>query len=121
MSNIPQWLHTRHEPSYDRPEAVPRGGDGSDRATALIVGFCKQHGLSPRESAVVTLLARGVGAKAIGHELNCSLSTTTTHIRRLLRKLACCCQDRYEIAPTLLTLALATPALRCRKRGGRVE
>jgi DNA-binding NarL/FixJ family response regulator len=84
------------------------------RTQAVVMTFCAQHGLSPRESAVVALLSRGFNPKAIACELNCSPSTTTTYFRRLLRKLSCCCTDRQEVAPTLLYLALTSPPRTCR-------
>jgi DNA-binding NarL/FixJ family response regulator len=80
------------------------------------MAFCRHHALSPRESAVVFLLALGRNPKAIANELNCSPSTTNTYLKRLLRKLACCCQDKHEITATLFYLALTDGGPSCRTR-----
>ncbi len=48
---------------------------------------CTTYGLSPRESEVFDLLARGRNAKIIQEELCVSASTAKTHIYRIYRKM----------------------------------
>ena len=48
----------------------------------------KQHlGLSPREEAVLNLLANGLTYKQIADELNISIDTVRTYLRRVYEKL----------------------------------
>lgn len=48
---------------------------------------CREHGLTPRESEVLELLARGRNAQAIQDRLTISRGTAKTHIRNVYAKL----------------------------------
>ncbi len=75
-------LMTVDEPVGEASEAVDRASF-EERCREV----CTAHGLSPRESEVFALLARGRNAKIIQEELCVSASTVKTHIYRIYRKM----------------------------------
>ena len=58
-------------------------------------------GLSPRQAQIVKQVLQGKADKQIAHDLNISLATVRTHMRRLFAKFEL--SDRLEL--TLLVLA----------------
>jgi DNA-binding NarL/FixJ family response regulator len=64
-----------------RGEAVMEDGEGTESGTA------GGHGLTERESEVLTLLAEGLDQEAVAERLVISPSTVATHIQRILSKL----------------------------------
>lgn len=70
----------------DGPEETDLGAD--DRSfEERCAEVCAANGLSPRESEVFRLLARGRNARIIQEELCVSSSTAKTHIYRIYRKM----------------------------------
>jgi DNA-binding CsgD family transcriptional regulator len=71
-------------------------GPGGDRlavlhapvqdAQARLGAAAHQWGLTPRQTEVVALLARGQSNKEIAHALGCSSSTVEVHLTAVLRK-----------------------------------
>ena len=66
------------------PDEPPVNHPSFDERCAEV---CATYGLSPRESEVFNLLARGRNAKIIQEELCVSASTAKTHIYRIYRKM----------------------------------
>lgn len=67
----------------DRRGATPHETPWKDRCAAV----CQQYGLSPRESEVFVLLAKGRNAEHISNELYISPHTARSHMYRIYRKL----------------------------------
>jgi DNA-binding NarL/FixJ family response regulator len=68
------------------------------------------HGLSPRELAVVRLLAQGRTNAAIGRELHLTLNTVKTHVSHILQKLDAA--DRAQAVARAAALGLLDDAWR---------
>ena len=68
-------------------EPIPVLDAEASAAQARIRAIARQHGLSPRETEIFELLARGRTIPYIADELVLANSTVTTHVRGLYRKL----------------------------------
>lgn len=64
-------------------DTAPREAPWKDRCAAV----CQQYGLSPRESEVFVLLAKGRNAEHVSNELYISPHTARSHMYRIYRKL----------------------------------
>lgn len=62
---------------------------------------CDWHGLSPRESEIARMIAKGYANKTIATVLNISTWTVSTHLRRMFAKLHV--SSRAELVARLLT------------------
>ena len=60
--------------------------DGAFVAQDLIEGLAKEHGLTPRETEVFSLLARGRNGRVIQDELVISYNTVKTHVGHIYDK-----------------------------------
>lgn len=60
---------------------------GAELFHAHCVAIADRYGLSPRETEVFALMARGGDAKAIAEDLIISYATARTHIRNIYRKM----------------------------------
>ena len=58
-------------------------------APAATAASALPDGLSPREVAILQLVARGLSNREIGRELSISEHTAANHIRSILRKTGC--------------------------------
>jgi DNA-binding NarL/FixJ family response regulator len=54
-----------------------------------VAELTEPYGLSPRETQVLGLIARGVHPKEIADRLGCGYTSVRTHLRRLSKKLGC--------------------------------
>ena len=61
----------------------------------------QELGLSPRQAQIVRLVLQGNADKQIAQELNISLATVRTHMRRLFEKFDL--SDRLELTLLVLT------------------
>jgi DNA-binding CsgD family transcriptional regulator len=74
--------------AYSKPKiTVESSGDPNHTLDAHCARFADTHGLSPRETEILTLLARGRGSKWIGDRLCISPETVRTHNKRIYEKL----------------------------------
>lgn len=71
--------------NLDEAEGQTTTTSGSWRQRCAVI--CQEFGLSPRESEVFLLLAKGRNAEHISNELFISTHTARTHIYRIYRKL----------------------------------
>jgi len=66
---------------------------GSARSARPILGrvsaFSVEHGLSPQQTQILSLLATGLPLKAIGSQVGCEHSTVRTHLHRIALKVGC--------------------------------
>lgn len=60
--------------------------DGSGELERRLRSFSSVHGLTPRQTDVLTLLARGYGNKTIAERIGVAASTVEEHVTSLLRK-----------------------------------
>lgn len=84
----------RHDEARSERRSNGENADGADgggthekRFQARCDGIARAYGLSPRESEVFRLLAKGRNAEYISQELCIARPTTKTHIQHIYQKL----------------------------------
>ncbi len=76
-----------NKPSGDNP-VFPRKNSAENRsAEGLLQGIAGKYGLSPRETDVFVMLARGRSLPVIKKELGIATGTAQTHVRHIYEKL----------------------------------
>ena len=74
------------ENAQPAPEEKPAPAETADPRKLACEHLAEQYQLSPRESEVLWLLARGYGARYIGERLFISADTVRTHCKRIYEK-----------------------------------
>lgn len=72
----------------DRVDAGP-ADQRDDLIDRRVAELTEPYGLSPRETQVLGLIARGVHPKEVADRLGCGYTSVRTHLRRLSKKLGC--------------------------------
>ncbi len=70
------------------------------RPGSLLAAFCRFHGLSPRETEVLTASLNGHDVAAIAAELDCQPGTLKTYWQRILKKTGC--ETQRDVTAALL-------------------
>jgi DNA-binding NarL/FixJ family response regulator len=111
---------TRAEDIIEAVRTVANGNSlpQREKTRELIAGFAKQaigrrvsnspHGLTNRESEVLTLIARGLSNDEIATALGVSLETVRTHVKHVYMK--CGSRDRVHAVITAYEAGLVAPS-----------
>lgn len=72
--------------------------DSADVAETILIARAESYGLSPKETAVFRLLARGLSAPEIAEELFCASGTVRAHTSNIYRKMGVHARAEFEEA-----------------------